>query len=321
MDCSSAIGFHPVHFFQFFFRMHILLRSRKNKAAVSCCREGIFSFCSTCGPSRGCLTIEFFHNFMPHQLDLCRACPVHLQSFAWVRSIRCHQHSCSKENCGTSFFKLPWSVDFAKMLRDQHRCEPKFATITHVSRQFQIVHVPGLGLLNRKDGRRVRGGSNNFFLWWKWLILIEISCQTSTWRSWIGSENATLTSVWLWPLRRKRGSLNPVQIDWITSNLRFQPSLARPSPSGVFYAASAFATKKLIWYFLVDTVDFGFVSTHILFESFVKQRMSFCQGLLFGAYFHPCRHHLTMQPVWVPSWIHFYRFRAAKPSSVNWSHS
>ena len=55
----------------------------------------------------------------------------------------------------------------AKLFRNQQRCEPRFATATQISKQFQIGHIQEFGRLNGEDGRSVRvrvSRSQEFFL-------------------------------------------------------------------------------------------------------------------------------------------------------------
>ena len=85
------------------------------------------------------------------------------------------------------------SYKCAQLFWNQQCCDTRLCTITHVSGQFQIRHIPGLSLLNGENGIRERvceraGPHNSSFMAgaskdrWR-LMFTEISCQVSTWRS------------------------------------------------------------------------------------------------------------------------------------------
>ena len=167
---------------------------------------------------------------------------------------------------------------------DQQSCENPIATITHVSRHFQVRHIPGLGFLNGENGRRATvfifmvGASKD-----RWrLMFTEISCQISTWGSGM-SRKIRLFRQQEFTTASKRASLNSVQIGAITSGLIFHPSPARPSPSRICCSHDT-SHEETYFNFAVDNIDFRFVSAH-LFEAFVEQSMGLCQLLPFRALF------------------------------------
>ena len=143
--------------------------------------------------------------------------------------------------------------------------------------------------MNGEDGRRVRVRTSRpqHFSFtvemsqnrWR-LMLTEISCQMRSGMS----RRIRLLRQLEETTASKRASLNSVQIVAMTSGLIFQPSLARPSPSGVYFCFHGSSHEEADLNFPVDNMDFRFVSAH-LFEAFVEQSMGLCQGLPFRAHF------------------------------------
>ena len=120
-----------------------------------------------------------------------------------------------------------------KLFRNQQRYESRFAALTHIFRQFQVGHIPGLGLLNGEDGGRVRAHMSRhqqFSLCWKKTV--------STWRTGLSRKMRLL----------RRVSLNSAQIATITSDLILQSSFTRPSPRGEHFAVMVPPTKKLMMF-------------------------------------------------------------------------
>ena len=77
------------------------------------------------------------------------------------------------------------------------------------------------------------------------LLWTEISFQATSWQSG-RSRDTRLIRQLEFTTASKRASLNSVQMPEITSGLIAHPSLARPSPSEVYFVAMALHTKKLV---------------------------------------------------------------------------
>ena len=73
-----------------------------------------------------------------------------------------------------------------------------------------------------------------------------------------------------------------------------QPSPARPSPSGVYFAAIFTSHKETDLNLPTHNIYFTLISSDF-FETFVKKSMGLCQGLPFQAQFQSCRDLQPMQ--------------------------
>ena len=135
-----------------------------------------------------------FHLYTATHLHIEISCNVEISGFTTasfpyqsplprVRGVNGHHQSGSEENGCTSLFEPPRSLDCAKLVRNQHRCEPNIASMPHLSRPF---HVRGSRFFDGENdihtcvhARRLQEfsaiteTSDEHWL----LIFTEISCQ------------------------------------------------------------------------------------------------------------------------------------------------
>ena len=237
----------------------------------------------TCNVEVPGTTFTTFTKYLNNTWD---AILVHFQTLLRVWCIHCHHHGCSEENCCTSLFRLPWSLNCPELFWNQQRCETRLITITHISRKFQVRHISGLSLVNGDSGWRVRVWTSRprqVFLygrsvWWSfaidfyWNQLRSVYLATKS-----EPKNATLSSAWVQSGFKE--SLTEMCTDscnniWLDSPSFFCKTFSLRS---VFCSQSA-SHKEAYLKFTVDNVDFRLIPFYH-FEAFVEYWMGLRQWL------------------------------------------